>query len=127
MGDVQEEINEIIKNIISKDCDTLLKAIIESFDVDTHEEPIFEMCFKNGKLKCAKMIFDKGISNFRLSSCIGSSYDLSKMSLEQLDFLIDYCKVDVACFPNEMLKNYYVHFNKPEPKELKKKKCCAIL
>lgn len=125
MSDAQEEINDIITKIILQDNDTLLKAIIESFEVDTYEEPIFELCFKNRKMKCAKMIFDKGISDFRLSSCLCSSYELNNMTMEQITFLIEYCKVEHSRIPKEMWKKYLSATNKPEPKE--KKKVCFIL
>ena len=124
--DPQDDINHEIKKIIATDAHEVLKSVIETFDVDTREEPIFELCFKNGKLRCAKMIFEKGVSEARLNACIGTSYDISRMSLEQVHFLIDLCKVDQKAFPKDMIKRYSQAYSKPAPKERKRGKCTVL-
>ena len=125
MADTQEEINSILMSIILQDDDMVLKAIIESFDVDTQDEPVFELCFKNEKFKCAKMIFDKGVSETQLYKCTTLPYLLSN---NQLEFLIEYCNVNSKLFPKEVYTKYLLAFNKTEPKEQKgKRKMCIIL
>jgi hypothetical protein len=123
--DAQEDINNEIKKIISQDAHEVLKSVIDSFDVDTHEEPIFEMCFKNSKFKCAKMIFEKGVSEARLNACVGTSYDLSRLTMDQVHFLIDICKISERVFSKDILKKYSLQFNKVEQKE--RNKTCIVL
>lgn len=91
-----DELSIVITQLIHKDLADVLKNILDDFSIDTYEEPLFELAFKSHKLNCAKVILDRGISEQRLTACIGSTYDLNRYTKEQINFLIQNCNIDPA-------------------------------
>jgi len=121
------DLNETIHFVINKDLDETLNFLLDSFCVDPFDEPIFEYAFKNNKLKCAKVVFERGISPQRLDGCLESKYVMSQYTPEQLRFLIEVCGVLHTCFPKSVYERYSKFYNKPIPKEELQRNCLCIV
>ena len=121
------DLNETIHYVIGNDLDESLNFLLDAFCVDPFDEPIFEYAFKNNKLKCAKVVFERGISPQRLDACLESKYAMGKYTLEQLRFLIEVCGVQYNCFPKHVYEKYAKFYDKPMPKErLRKNRFCTV-
>lgn len=101
---MEEEFNDALNHIIANDLADSLKFLIESFSLDVSDEPLFEMAFRKRKLKCAKVIFEKGISEERLNACLLNYYNYTP---EQFKFLLEICMIDISArFPKFIQKRY---------------------
>jgi hypothetical protein len=100
-------LEEAFAYIIDNDLVESLEYLLDGFDIDPHDEHIFERAFKNHKLKCAKYLFEKGISQYRLNSCLDYVYGYTP---EQIQFLVEVCGARPDAFPKEV----YERYKKPE-------------
>ena len=100
---MDNEIESALAYIIENDLATELAFLLDGFSIDVSEEPIFELAFRKGKLKCAKVIFEKGVSEERVIACV---YACHGYTAHQFLFLVEHCKVSKSAFPTYIQKRY---------------------